>query len=78
MVTSPDTIRYCCSELEKLQVVVLKCRSSDTELIPAFSFQLHFTIISVRDTAKFIIHGCANQSLFTLFSVLWDGDAAVL
>lgn len=55
--TSPDSSSYCCSELEKLlQVVVPESISSDTEQLPAFSFQHHFTTISVRgDIAKFII-----------------------
>lgn len=66
------------SELEKLRVVVPESSSSDTKSIPAFSFQHRFTVVSVTDTAEFVIHVCANQSLFTLFSILWDGDAAIL
>lgn len=49
-----------------LWVIVPGSRSSDTELIPAFSFQLHFTTTSVRGIAKFIIHGCANLSFCLL------------
>lgn len=52
--------------LQMLWVIVPGCRSSDTELIPAFSFQLHFTTTSVRGIAKFIIHGCANLSFCLL------------
>lgn len=52
MVTSPNTVSYCCSELEELWVVVPESSGSDTELIPAFSFQHHFTIMSVRDIAS--------------------------
>jgi len=63
VVTSPNTISYCCSGLEKPWVVVLES-SSDTERICAFSFQHRFTISCVRDIVKFIIHGCANRFVY--------------